>query len=201
MTAIQARLYLLFTPSLCRSEPWPTLEAALRGGVDLVQWRLKEENDYSLEHCAEICTDHGIPLIVNDHVEAASRLGLAGAHVGQQDMSPARARAELGPHRWLGVSTHDLQQARAAEKAGADYLGFGPMYPTVTKGYEEGQPLTALGEVIAAADLPIFAIGGIDIERLPELTSIGCHRIAVCSSILQASDPETAAKRLRDHLG
>ncbi len=197
MTAIQAKLYLLFTPSLCRALPWPTLEAALTGGVDLVQWRLKEEDEYSLERCAEICTEHGVPLIVNDHVGAAGRLGLAGAHVGQEDMSAKQARAELGPHRLLGVSTHDLDQALKAQDDGADYLGFGPMYPTATKGYEQGQPLSALTEIMERIEIPVFAIGGITDENLPELIQSGCQRIALSSAILQAKDPELAAKNLR----
>jgi len=200
MTAIQARLYLLFTPALCQDDPWNTLEAALAGGVDWVQWRVKIEDPAGLERCARVCARRQIPLIVNDQVEAAAKLKLAGAHIGQDDMTAAEARRLLGGKSWLGISTHDLQQVKQAEECGADYLGFGPMYPTATKGYRHGQPMSMLRQIIAATDLPVFAIGGIDPARIPELRSTGCSRVAVSRCILQSADPESVALRLRELL-
>lgn len=201
MKHIDARLYLLFTPENCLKDPWQTLAAALNGGVDLVQWRVKEPDSSGLEQCHEICDRQHVPLIVNDDVATAEAFDLAGAHIGQEDMPPGQARSLLGGERWLGISTHDLCQLRAAELAGADYLGFGPIYPTSTKGYRRGLPSAALTAARAATKLPIFAIGGIDAGNLPSLRDRGCERIAVSRCILSATNPESAARLLRTELG
>lgn len=200
MKRIDAHLYLLFTPENCLADPWETLRAAIQGGVDLVQWRRKEQDQSGLERCREICTARAVPLIINDDVEVATQLDLAGAHIGQDDMPADQARDLLGTQRWLGISTHTLDQLRVAEAAGADYLGFGPIYPTSTKGYREGLGDAALAAALAATDLPIFAIGGIDADNLSSLVSRGCPRIAVSGCILNAEDPELAARALSAQL-
>ncbi len=192
-------LYLLFTPSICRQNPWWTLREALAGGVDLVQWRVKAPDTgcADLPRCIAIAADVAVPVIVNDAVELAVAAGAAGAHIGQSDLSPEAARTLLGPTRWLGISTHDQTQVRAATAAGADYLGFGPMFPTTTKAYSRGQPTGALTSAMAATDQPIYAIGGIDSNSVTGVIRAGCRRIAVCSAILQADDPRRAATELR----
>ncbi len=197
---IEARLYLLFTPELCLGNPWDMLQDAIKGGVDLVQWRIESKDPDGLARCLSICTESEVPVIVNDFPELAVEQGAAGAHVGQKDLPAHEARNQLGPHRWLGISTHDIDQAHAACDAGADYLGFGPCFPTPTKGYSQGQPSGALGDILAAIDRPVFAIGGINEETLPSLLAQGCTRIAVSSAILHADDPRTAARTLRDLL-
>jgi thiamine-phosphate pyrophosphorylase len=197
------RLCLLFTPGLCRRDPWHTLAAALRGGVDLVQWRVKHREVDGLAQCLDVCRAVGVPVIVNDHVELAVERNASGAHVGDQDLPVAAARTLLGG-RWLGASTHDAAQIRAAAAAGADYVGFGPCFPTATKGYTEGQPAAAVAEAVAVADqcgLPLFAIGGITAGNLPQLQSLGVRRIAVSAAILQVDDPTAAARALRALLG
>src|SRR5437899_1789611 len=103
------RLYLLFTPARCAGDPWHTLEAALRGGVELVQWRVEVADAAGFRRCRETCGEHGVPLIVNDDVMLAVRGHARGVHVGQGDMAPEAARRLLG-EGWIGVSTHDLQQ-------------------------------------------------------------------------------------------
>lgn len=192
------RLYLLFTPARCRLEPWNTLAMALRGGVDLVQWRVPGGGDRDgFERCRLQCRDAGVPLVVNDDVMLALRSHAAGAHVGQDDM-PADAARKLLAHRWLGVSTHDTAQVQAAIAAGADYLGFGPCFPTATKGYDAGKRPDEIAAAIAAAgEVPVFAIGGITAERVPELRANGVAAIAVSSAVLSAADPERAAAALR----
>lgn len=190
------RLYLLFTPELCRGEPFATLAAALAGGVDLVQWRVKQSDPTGLRRCMELCAEAGVPVLVNDDVELAVASGAAGAHVGQQDMPAARARALLGPRRLLGVSTHSLAELRAAERDGADHVGFGPCFPTATKGYATAQPAGALRAALAATRLPVFAIGGITAANLPLVLAEGATRIAVAGAILQAEDPGAAAAGL-----
>jgi thiamine-phosphate pyrophosphorylase len=119
-----------------------------------------------------------------------------GAHVGQDDMEPEVAR-KLLVRQTLGVSTHDKKQIDAAVAAGADYVGFGPCYPTSTKGYSEGLPAEAIEEAAFSCPVPLFAIGGIDASNLLRLRAFGVRRIAVSSAILKAQDPYAAAARLR----
>lgn len=199
------RLQLLFTPDLCRrgSDPWSVLELAVAGGVDLVQWRIKDAavDGPDLERCASLCRRLGVPLLVNDDVDAAVRVDAAGAHVGQDDLPAELARRRLGADRWLGVSTHTVDQIHTAVNAGADYLGFGPMFATTTKGYvaDQAQPSGALRDAIAAADgVPVFAIGGLDAQRVAELRRReGLDRVAVSSAILDSPDPRASAEALR----
>jgi thiamine-phosphate pyrophosphorylase len=208
MASVTARLCLLFTPASCRLDPWLTLARALDGGVDLVQWRVKAAGDPkgaatrdAAARCLATCRARAVAMVVNDDVDLALALAADGAHVGQEDLPAVRARALLGPHRILGVSTHDLPQLAAAEEAGADYVGFGPCFPTPTKGYREGLGATAAGDATRRARIPVFAIGGIDAARAGALAAAGCTRVAVSSSILGALDPERAARALRAALG
>jgi thiamine-phosphate pyrophosphorylase len=193
------RLYLLFTPQLCRSDPTATLQAAIDGGVDVVQWRSKRPDRLRFEACRRRCRDAGVPLVVNDDVMLAVRSGVDGAHVGQEDL-PAPAARKLLVGQWLGISTHDVGQIEVAARDGADYIGFGPCHPTATKGYAEGQSTAAISAAVAAADrlrLPLFAIGGITAENLLPLRRLGVDRIAVSRCILQADDPKATAQALR----
>lgn len=194
-----ARLYLLFTPELCARDPWRTLEAAL-DGVQLVQWRVKEPDSKSLSRCIRICSERSVPVIVNDHVQMAVDHGACGAHVGQQDMPAEAARRILG-EGCLGISTHSLEEVRGAVAAGADYLGFGPCFPTRTKGYGKGQPRGALAEAMARSPVPVFAIGGIGPENIDSVVAEGCRRVAVSSAILTAPEPRSVARQLLDALG
>ena len=190
------RLYLLFTPALAGEKPWRTLEAALKGGVDLVQWRSKESDDAGFRACRDVCMARGVPILVNDDVMLGVRGRAHGAHVGQDDM-PHEVARKLLVNQWLGVSTHNREQITAAVAAGADYVGFGPCYPTATKGYDEGLPAEELEEAAFACPVPLFAIGGIDATNLLRLRAFGVRRIAVSSAILKAQDPYAAAARLR----
>lgn len=194
------RLYLLFTPELCVSDPWQTLKAAIRGGVDLVQWRSKQPDDAGFRRCRDLCHNLDVPVIVNDDVMLAVRGRALGAHVGQDDMPPEAARRVL-ENAILGVSTHSLEQLTAAQASGADYVGFGPCFPTATKGYENGLSREVIEAAAATAKVPLFAIGGIHAENLRELQFLGVRSIAVCSAILRASDPGAAAAELRRRLG
>ena len=190
------KLYLLFTPSRAGPRPWRALEAALRGGVDLVQWRSKEPDDAGFRACRDLCQQHGVPIVVNDEVMLAIRGHARGAHVGQDDL-PAEAARKLLGRLWLGVSTHDTTQIEAATRAGADYVGFGPCFPTATKGYEHGLDPAVIEAAAFACKLPLFAIGGIRPDNVRRLYGLGIRRIAVCSAILRADDPEAAAAELR----
>ncbi len=199
MSPAGCKLYLLFTKSLCVGRPWQTLRMALRGGVDLVQWRSKEPDLEGFWACAEICGEFGVPLVVNDDVMLALRSRARGAHVGQDDL-PACAARRLLDRQWLGVSCHDLGQLDAAVAAGADYVGMGPCFPTATKCYDEGLDPAWVEAAAGRSPVPVFAIGGITARNLPQLRSLGVAHVAVSAAILRAEDPEAAAAALRARL-
>ncbi|MBZ0150969.1 MAG: thiamine phosphate synthase [Planctomycetes bacterium] len=193
------RLYLLFTPALCRHDPWRTLTAALDAGVDMVQWRSKHDDRDGLHRCREICRRFDVPMLINDDVMLAVRSCAYGAHVGQDDMPADAARKLLGT-ACLGISTHDPEQIGRAAAAGADYIGFGPCHATATKGYEHGLAPAAIEAAVAEAArrrLPLFAIGGIRPDNLLPLRLLGVDRIAVSSCVLDSDDPAGVVARLR----
>lgn len=196
MTRTLGRLYLLFTPDLCSGNPWETLEQVLVGGVDMVQWRSPLPDPAGIARCLHVCRSHGVPVLVNNHVDLAVQLGADGAHVGQGDMPARKARVKL-EGRMLGISTHNLEQLEAAVAALADYVGFGPCFPTETKGYEEGLPREQIAAAATASQVPLYAIGGIHPRNLPILQDLGVARIAVSRAILQAPQPRDAASQLR----
>lgn len=196
-----SRLCLLFTPSLCVGDPWKTLRIALRAGLDFVQVREKEATSRELlaltQETMRIAAGRAL-VIVNDRADLAVLAGADGVHLGQDDLPAAAARRILGPHRLLGISTHSPQQAREAWKAGADLIGFGPIFPTSTKGYVKGIGQAEIPRVEREAKGPVFLIGGIRPERLAGLALCSfhssCHRYAVSSAILQAPDPASATR-------
>ncbi|MFT4842600.1 MAG: thiamine-phosphate pyrophosphorylase [Planctomycetota bacterium] len=196
---LSGRLYLLFTPELCRHDPFATLDAALAAGIDLVQWRSKKPDRDGFEKTRVICRKHKVPLLVNDDVMLALRSEAAGAHVGQDDM-PLDAARKLMFGRLFGVSTHDLAQIDAAVKSHANYIGFGPCYPSTTKGYDEGLGMEAVAAAVLKCNelnLPMFAIGGITPDNLPELYAQGVRRAAVSNYVLQHESPGQAVRELR----
>lgn len=139
-------------------------------------------------------------VIVNDRVDVAAAAGADGAHLGASDLPVTAARAILGPDRLIGCTAHDLAEADAANAAGADYLGVGPCFPSTTKALA----VQADREFLAAAarlPLPVFAIGGIVPQRLPELAALGIDRIAVAAAVTKAADPEAAARAFIDAIG
>ena len=161
----------------------------------MVQWRVDEPDPAGIARCLYICRAHGVSVLVNDHVKLAVQLGADGAHVGQKDTPAPNARRKL-KDRLLGVSTHDLEQLRDATEAGADYVGFGPCFPTATKGFEEGLERDQIAAATAASEIPLYAIGGIQPRNLPILQDLGIERIAVCSTILRAGNVHDAASHL-----
>ena len=181
-----------------------TVQAALEGGVSLVQFRDKgqyseDEREEACSALKELCHRHGAPLIVNDDPRLARRLAADGVHLGRDDPSPQLARAMLGPAALVGVTVYGKAgEEAAAEAASADYLGIGPFFPSPTKPDEPEMPLHVLDAVVHRTRLPVFAIGGIDAERARLLARHGVAGIAVVSAIMDAADPRRAAKELRD---
>ncbi len=196
-----ARLYLLATTAHARLPLVEAVAAACRGGVSVVQVRDKHLADDEFLAVARdlraVTREAGALLLVNDRVHLAAECGADGAHVGPGDLPPQEARAALGAEAILGVTTHDLEQARRAAAGTADYVGIGPVYPTATK----GTPVRVIGPEAAGAvslrlPLPAFAIGGITPANVRRAADAGCSRFAVCAALLGADDPEGAARAL-----
>ncbi len=194
--AAESRLYLV---TAARPDLAAFLEAAVRGGVDLVQLREKQLPDGELlpvlEEARAVTRRLGVPLVVNDRPDLAVLVGADGVHVGQDDLPLAAAR-RFGLA--VGLSTHSPEELARAE---ADYVGVGPVFATPTK---EGRPAAGLEYVrhaAAHARLPWFAIGGIDETNVADVVAAGARRIAVVRAIGDAADPERAARGLRQALG
>ena len=186
-------------------------DAALAGGVDIIQLRDKRDDVpleagrelAALEILAEGCARHGALLAVNDRADIAAVVDADVLHLGQDDLPVPLARRVIGEEPVIGRSTHDVPQARAASvEEGVDYFCTGPCWPTPTK---PGRPAPGLDLVRAAAEFrnerPWFAIGGIDSARLPEVLAAGASRVVVVRAITEAEDPQAAARALRAQLG
>jgi len=193
---VDSRLYLV-TPA--RPDLESFLEAAVRGGVDIVQLREKSLADGELltvlQQAREVTRRLGVPLVVNDRPDLARLAEADYVHVGQEDLPVAAARAfGVG----VGQSTHAPAELDAT---GADYAGVGPVFETPTK---EGRPAAGLEYVryaAANARVPWFAIGGIDETNVADVVAAGATRIAVVRAIADADDPERAARALKSALG
>jgi thiamine-phosphate pyrophosphorylase len=188
-----ARLYLV-----CPARPRAWLEAAVDGGVDLLQLRDKSLDDDGILAAAREFRATGALFILNDRPDLVAACGADGVHVGQDDATPAQARALVGPDRIVGRSTHAPAQAAAAQAdPDVDYLAVGPVHATPTK---PGRPAAGLGYVEQAAKTvskPWFAIGGLDAGNVHEVLARGAQRIVVVRAITEAEDPGAAARELR----
>ena len=196
-----ARLYLVCDRRPGGRELGDVLEAALRGGVDVVQLRDKRAGDDEVLAAARDararCAAHGALFLVNDRPDLAAAADADGVHVGQDDASVAAARAVVGPGRLVGLSTHGAGQSDAAAGLDVDYVAVGPVHATPTK---RGRPAVGLGPVRHAAATvrrPWFAIGGIDERTVGDVVAAGARRVVVVRAIAEADDPERAARALR----
>jgi hydroxymethylpyrimidine kinase/phosphomethylpyrimidine kinase/thiamine-phosphate diphosphorylase len=173
---------------------------ALSGGVAVLQYRNKEKDYPSrLAECLElrrICAARGVTFIVNDDARLAAESGADGVHLGQEDGAVAEARRILGHGKIIGVSTHDVDEARKAEAEGADYIGFGAMYPTGSKKVRHMPGPSALESVRAKVSLPIVAIGGITRDNAGPVIDAGADAVAVISAVLSHAEPGLAAAEL-----
>lgn len=174
------------------------------GGVDVLQLRAKKLEKREVERLARfmlpVTRDHGVPLVINDHLEVAAAIGSEGVHVGQDDDAVARARAVVGPVCFVGKSAHSLEQAVAAQDEGADYIGFGPLYATGTKPDYVPIGLQDIAEVHRRVTLPIFCIGGVNAARLDEIVVAGARRVVVVSAFLLAADVSGDVRALKQRL-
>lgn len=175
----------------------------LTGGADVIQLRAKGAEMDQIIHAAKqmlpLCKSAGIPFILNDFPELALELDADGVHIGQDDGSIYEVRHRIGNEMLIGRSTHSLEQAHQAMSDGADYIGFGPLFPTPTKA---GRPAIGLEEVSKMETevgrfVPAFCIGGIKMENLTEVINAGARRCVIVSQLLTAADVINAAADAR----
>ncbi len=163
----------------------------IAGGVDIIQLRakgrsLREINGLAFE-LHRVTAEANVPLVINDYPEIARDVGAEGVHVGQNDLTVAEARQIAGTC-FVGQSTHSIDQARRAAAEGADYIGFGPLFATPTKPEYVPVGLDGIRPTHVAATLPIFCIGGIKLDNLPQVLAAGAQRVVIVSGLLQAAD-------------
>ena len=177
------------------------VEEALAGGATFVQLREKDAPQAEVvlraRTLAPLCRAAGVPFVVNDDVEAARIAGADGVHVGQDDAACADARAKLGPDAIVGVSVQTVEQALAAQAAGADYLGVGAVFGTPTKPDAADVGPEGLAAICVAVDIPVVAIGGLNAATVSSLEGTGADGVAVVSAIFAADDIEEQSRRLR----
>ena len=177
------------------------IESALKGGATLVQLREKDlpRLDYIREaaQATALCHRYGVPLIVNDSLEVALKSGADGVHVGIEDQPVAEIRRQAGKGFLIGATAKTVEQARAAQAAGADYLGVGAVFPSPTKKNAIRITTGQLREICASVSLPCVAIGGISRENLPALAGGGMDGFALVSAIFSQPDIEAACRELR----
>lgn len=180
-------------------------EAALRGGATAVQLRMK---DAPVREIAEVgrdlqalCRAARVAFIINDRVDVVLAVGADGVHVGRDDLPATTARTLLGPRRLLGVSAATVDEAVAAERVGADYLGVGAVFATGTKG-DAGAPvgLERLREIRRAVRVPLVGIGGITVENAADVIRAGAQGVAVITAVTLAEDVAEATRRLREQV-
>jgi thiamine-phosphate pyrophosphorylase len=200
-----ARLYLVCDSRGDGRDLRAFLDAALRGGVDLIQLREKDEDEETILSAAPIfraaADAHGALFVLNDRPDLVAATGADGVHVGQDDMPVAQARALVGRDALVGRSTHTPAQVEAASDADVDYFAVGPVHATPTK---PGRPAVGLELIRHASSrahpLPWFAIGGIDLRTIGDVVAAGATRVVVVRALTEAIDPEATARALSDAL-
>lgn len=214
-----ARLYVIVDAGVCGDrDPVAVAAAAADGGADIIQWRAKSwpaapaEGGgttalWPADRCQAVARQMAVALaprpilfIINDHPELALAVEADGVHLGQHDLPLAEARALLGPDRLIGISTHSVEQALAAQQAGADYIGVGPVFATPTKPDSPPVGPSLVEQVAARITIPFVAIGGIDQINLPLVLSCGATRVAVVRAVAGVRDVRSAAHALKTML-
>lgn len=181
------------------------VEEALAGGIGAVQLREKGLCGAKLLTLArqmrELTARYNAKLLINDRVDIALLSEADGVHLGHGSMPPEAARSLLGPKKLIGVSTHSLGEAKEAQALGADFIVFGPVYHTASKAaYGPPAGVTALKEIVAAIKVPVYGLGGINIENTQEVLDTGCAGVALISAILSAPEVRKSAEALIETL-
>ena len=191
MIRLPSHFYAMVDPA-GRHDPVSLAETLLEAGARIMQLRLKDApgRDFlaSARAIAEMSRKRGAILIANDRIDIAILAEAHGVHLGQTDLPLDAARRIIGQDRMIGISTHNVEQARAAEDGGADYIGFGPMYPGGLRNNAAGKGLDELRAIRAAIKIPIVAIGGITEARVVETLAAGADAVAIITDVVNAPD-------------
>lgn len=200
MNSLDLSLYLVTDNSDDVEKFLYTIEEAIKGGTTVVQIREKTAETLDFYNLAlkvkDITTKYNVPLIINDRVDVALAIDADGVHVGQSDMPCDVTRKLIGEDKILGVSAATIEEARKAEKDGADYIGTGAVFPTQTK--DDAPKITKddLKEIVEAIDIPVVAIGGISLENAHELNDTGIAGLSVVSAIMSSDNPKKSSEEL-----
>ena len=200
----QARLYLVLDARVqSYAEMMKVLRQAVRAGVQVIQMRDKDSSAKDILKFTQQALQyiHGrIPFIVNDRLDIAKAVGAQGVHLGQEDLPVAVARKIVGLKMIIGASCQTLAQAKKAQEDGADYIGFGSVFKTLTKPERAAMNLDLLARVVRDIRIPVFAIGGINGENAAQLRALGVNRVAVTRSISLADNVTATVKRFHEVL-
>ena len=204
MTSFDLSLYLVLDPELCRTHSMvETTLAAIAGGATIIQLRDKRAGTEGLIRIGRELMDAmrgtGVPLIVNDDIDAAIAIGADGLHVGQDDLPTKTARDRLGPDKIIGLSIEDETVARKVDRSIVDYVGIGPVFATPTKpDHKPAIGFDGLASLVRIAGLPSVAIGGLKRDHVDPVFEAGANGIAVVSAICGQPDPEGATRKISD---
>ena len=201
ITREQLKLYAVTDRSWLGNETlYEQVEKALKGGVTLVQLREKELDEETFEkegrELLELCHRYHVPLIINDNVALAKKINADGVHIGQSDMEMQHARELLGADKIIGVTAKTVEQAKAAQVAGADYLGSGAVFGTSTKADAKPMELALFQKICESVEIPVVAIGGISGDNVLQLKGRKMAGIAVVSGIFACEDIEKGTAEL-----
>ncbi len=200
MNEIDLSLYLVTDQSDDVEKFLNTIEEGIKGGVTVVQIREKTAETLDFYNLAlkvkEITEKYDVPLIINDRVDVALAIDADGVHVGQSDMPCDITRKLIGDNKILGVSAATIEEAKKAEKDGADYIGTGAVFPTATKDDAPSITKQDLKNVVESINIPVVAIGGITLENAHELTDTGIAGLSVVSAIMSSENPKKSSEEL-----
>lgn len=201
---VDSRLYLLVTSDLCDHGFGPAVRESIQGGVDVVQLREKQLSDRRIiemgKRIREWTRETDTLFIMNDRPDLAVITEADGVHVGQDELSPSEARRIVGPNKFVGVSTHSIEQVEQAVLDGADYIGVGPVFASGTKEFKEFPGMEFVRTVSSRTSLPFFPIGGIDENNIQQVIEAGASRVAVSGAICRAKHPAVVARTLKSKL-
>lgn len=204
LSAMHPQLHLVTDASLEPLELVGRVEQALPCGVDAVQVRRPDATAREIYDLAVVLQaslmGSETSLVVNDRVDVALAVNAKGVHLGARSLPVRAVRAMLGPDAPIGASVHNVEEARNAQADGASYVTFGHVYATQSHPGEDPHGLAALSDVVQSVDIPVIAIGGVTVERVPEVLAAGSRGVAVISSVLHADDIASATSALRSAL-
>lgn len=200
MKDLDLSLYLVTDKSDDVEKFLKTIEEGIKGGVSVVQIREKTADTLDFYNLAlkvkKITAEYDVPLIINDRVDVALAVNADGVHVGQSDMPCDVTRALVGPDKIVGVSAATIEEAKKAESDGADYIGSGAVFPTATKDDAPKITKEELKEIVDSIDIPVVAIGGINLNNAHELNDTGIAGLSVVSAIMSSDNPKKSSEEL-----